>query len=184
MAEFFNPDGADEDVQSRAADECAAGVAADLLRPCEETRHEIHFGEATEYAHCIDGAPIAAELLEVTPVTVRSQDPVSGGAVVFEVSKEGVAVYSNDVVVSMGIAEAAAADVDVVSPGVAMARGDVRPETYVDDPLDRFCRNFDAFEDVATYEEWVTEGEAVSLAVPATVFAGMIRDLVESPALD
>lgn len=184
MASFFGVEDAEALETTPNEDGGVACGAADLLGPDEATRHELHVGERVEHAHCIDGALIAAELVEGGPASVHSVDPVSGEAVTFDVTDEAVTVDPEDAVVSMGMADSVPNDADMVTLGIAMGDGETSLESYVDDPLDLFCRNFNAFEDVATYRQWAGDADAVSVAVPATAFASMIRELVSSPAFD
>lgn len=155
-----------------------------LLDPDGETRHEIHVGERVDYAQCVDGALIAAELADGDSATVRSLDPVSCQPVTFDVSGADVAVAPDGAVVSMGMADSVPASANMLSFGIGMVTGESDPEAHVDDPLDVFCTNFNAFESVETYEEWAAGADAVSVAVPAPTFGAMIRHLVSGPGFD
>lgn len=165
-----------------AAPSGGAGVGpacpdVDELAPAEETRHEVHVGDSVEYAHCADGALFTAELVDHTPVTVRSLDPVSDAPVTFEIAADERTVRPSDAVVSIGMAEAAPDGEDMLSLGVRLARHGDAPEIDVDDPVDLLCRNVNAFERLAHYEEWASERSAVTVAVPADAFMDDIRRL-------
>lgn len=183
MANLLDDDSGESEGDSFEGDDIDCGTV-DELRPDEETRHELRFDDRVEYAHCVDGALIAAELTDSERVVVRSFDPVSGKPVNFDTADGGREVTPPDAVVSMGMAEAAADSENMVDFGVGMATGEKDPGAYVEDPLDVFCRNCNAFENRESYRRWAADADAVSVAVPADVFAEMIRDLVSSSAFD
>lgn len=182
MANLLDDDSGESEGDSFEGDDIDCGPA-DELRPDEETRHELRFDDRVEHAHCVDGALIAAELTDAERVAVRSFDPVSGEPVNFDAADDRE-VTPPDAVVSMGMAEAAADSENMVDFGVGMATGEKDPGAYVEDPLDVFCRNFNAFENRENYRRWAADADAVSVAVPADVFAEMIGDLVSGLAFD
>lgn len=184
MTEFFGQHRRQESSGGAIATGDSACSALDELRPDGETRHELHYDDRIDYGHCVDGVLFAAELVDHEPVTVRSFDPVSDEPVTFEIADGGREVTPTGAVVSMGMAEDVPETEDMITFGVGMATGENDPESYVDHPLDLFCRNFNAFERRETYEQWAADSDAVSVAIPAEVFASLIRRFVSSPAFD
>lgn len=182
IAKLFDADDRLEAVDEASASDEGVCRGAATTRPDEPTRHEIHVGDSVEYAHCLDGALITAELVGHEPATVRSFDPVSGEPVTFRIADDGRTVTPADAVASMGMAAAAVDSEDMIGFGVGMAVGERDAGAYVEDPLDVFCRNFNAFERVESYRQWADDADAVSVAVPAAVFAELIHGLVDSPA--
>lgn len=141
-----------------------------------ERRHEVDFGDRVERAACADGALFAAEAAPVESVTVRSRDPVRDETVRFERDADGWAVTPDDALVSLGLAADVAEDEDMLTAGLGLASGGC-----VDDRAgDVLCRHFNAFVDVDAYETWAAASDAVSVAMRATAFAAMIRDVADA----
>lgn len=145
----------------------------------DEYRHVVEIGESLEPAACADGALFAAEAAPVESVTVRSRDPVRDATVRFERDADGWSVTPDGAVVSLGMAADVAEAEDLVTAGIDVASGGC-----VDDRAEAvLCRNVTAFVDVDAYETWAADADAVSVAVPATVFAAMIRDVAAEVGL-
>lgn len=146
----------------------------------DECRHVVEIGDSLEPAACADGALFFAEAAPAESVTVRSRDPVRDATVRFERDADGWSVTPDGAVVSLGMAADVAAADDLVTAGIDLASGG-----QVNDRAEAvLCRNVTAFVDVGAYETWAADVEAVSVAVPATVFAAMIRDVAAEIGLD
>lgn len=145
----------------------------------DETRHELHFGDRVEYVPCVGDALIAAALVDHESVTVRSFDPVTDEPVVFEITDESIAVTPDDHVVSIGMSTAIP-DSETMSSVIG---SDFVLQRDYDDPLSH-CQYINAFESVATYEQWAAEVDAVTVALPAGPLMAGARQFVAGPVFD
>ena len=95
--------------------------------------------------------PLAYPFLTGETGTVRSQTPVRGTEITFEIGSDGVAVSHHDAVVSIGVSD------DV--------------ETAADRPIEtvyqEVCGYIQTFEDEAEYETWAADVDAATTALPA-----------------
>lgn len=115
----------------------------------EPTRHEVRLDGEVRYSPCVLDALGAAAMVDQSPVTVRSVDPVTRTPVTFTVDDGDVDVTPAAAVITFGVA-----------PSVPELDG-------IDEPLfgwmleaddssvaRTFCQYINAFESPDTYEEW------------------------------
>ncbi len=126
----------------------AAAACVERLFSDRPSRHAVHLAGTTHYTHCVLDA-LMLPLLTGTPVTVRSESPLSG-AVSLEVTPDAVTADAPDAVVSFGVARAGA--------------GEVRQTV---------CPFINIFPSRGAYERWAAATpEAVTMALPlAEAFA-------------
>lgn len=147
----------------------------------DETRHELHFDDRMEYVPCVGDAFVAAALIDTSPVVLRSYDPVTGEPVRFEITDDDTEVIPSEHVVSIGMAKELFDAESMISAAAEMDAID--PQQYYDDPL-AHCQYINAFESVATYEEWTQQVSAVTVALPGEPLMEATRQAVAGEVFD
>lgn len=120
-------------------------------------------GEGSQSYVCVLD-PLAYPFIADEPGTVRSETPVRGAEVTFEVGRESVAVTPETAVVSVGVSD----HVD--------AAGDATLETV----YRQICGYIHAFEDEAEYEAWAADAEAATTPLPAEEGVAVAREIART----
>lgn len=116
-------------------------------------------GESQSYVCVLD--PLAYPFLADEAGTVRSETPVRGHQVVFEIDADGATVTPDDAVVSLGVSDHA----DAVEA--------VTFETV----YRQVCGYIHAFEDEAEYEAWADDVAAATTPLPAAEGVALAREI-------
>ena len=135
------------------------------------TRHEVHVNDRVQYTHCALDALEAAIIVDQSPVTVRSIDPVTGTPVTITVSDDSVEVSSEGALICFG---------STIDPEDLEAAGSLAAWSVQDDKSEvkaSVCQYTNAFESETTYEEWASQTESVTAPMPPKKVVPYLRDL-------
>jgi hypothetical protein len=116
-------------------------------------------GERQSYVCVLD--PVAYAFVTGTPGTVRSETPVRGETVRFEIGEDGLDVSHDDAVVSIGVSDY----VDDVG------------EPTLETTYRQVCGYIQTFADETAYEAWAADVEAATTALSAREGVAVGREL-------
>jgi len=105
--------------------------------------------------------PLAYPFLTGETGTVRSETPVRGTEVTFEVDTDGVTVSHDEAIISIGVSDDVEADDD-------------RP---IETVYQQVCGYIQTFEDEAEYEAWAADVDATTTALPAREGVALAQQL-------